>query len=647
LDRDVKRRFNERQRLILALRSGGACEECGDPLPPSFHADHDLPFSRGGPTTLQNGRATCPDCNLSKGNKVIKLRTWQRAALDKALTYLQSTTEDRHFVINAAPGSGKTRVACAIAAALLSSAMITRVIVIAPRRTVVDQWAKEFQSLTGRHMMRITRPDDLGTEQLDICATWAAIKDLQDAFQSVCAADRVLVICDEHHHAAIEAAWGASADSAFKEAAYSLILTGTPTRSDGGQSVWLNLDDLGALKHPPEGMYTLTYGEAVELGYCRPCTFHRHRGVFTVDLGNGLEAQVSSDAPPVIPALAEVDSVLRRVVDFQRLARTPQYEADLVTPKVDGYQATMVACAREKLDEIRLDMPSAGGLVIAPDIRMAEYFSKLIEKVEGEKPTIVHSNVRSPDRRINAFRDSQTARWLVTVGMVSEGVDIPRLRVLVYLPYAMTELAFRQAIGRVVRNNGPQDGSRGYVVMPALQVFDEYARRIEDDMPVTAPQTELQHSEKSCRVCGGRNKVSDTSCVHCGAEFQPRQTTFRTCGCGAFNRMSDAQCNNCGADLIANYSITLAAAARDGVISRGVDVAEEDVALAESLGPAHRSLLVKAEQENEVLARVLRAVPVELMPSLLRLVAESHNGEADCYVRQAKRINETHSKNGL
>jgi hypothetical protein len=111
--------------------------------------------------------------------------------------------------------------------------------------------------------------------------------------------------------------------------------------------------------------------------------------------------------------------------------------------------------------------------------------------------------------------------------------------------------------------------------------------------------------------------------------------------------MSDAQCNNCGADLIANYSITLAAAARDGVISRGVDVAEEDVALAESLGPAHRSLLVKAEQENEVLARVLRAVPVELMPSLLRLVAESHNGEADCYVRQAKRINETHSKNGL
>jgi 5-methylcytosine-specific restriction endonuclease McrA len=75
LDRVVKRRFNKRQRLILALRSGGACEECGDPLSSGFHADHDLPFSRGGPTTLQNGRATCPKCNLSKGNKTMKLRT--------------------------------------------------------------------------------------------------------------------------------------------------------------------------------------------------------------------------------------------------------------------------------------------------------------------------------------------------------------------------------------------------------------------------------------------------------------------------------------------------------------------------------------------------------------------------------------------
>jgi hypothetical protein len=154
-----------------------------------------------------------------------------------------------------------------------------------------------------------------------------------------------------------------------------------------------------------------------------------------------------------------------------------------------------------------------------------------------------------------------------------------------------------------------------------LQVFDEYARRIEDDMPATVSQTEGQRSEKSCRVCTGRNQVSAKECVHCGAEFQASQTTFRKCECGAFNRLSDEQCLNCGESLTANYSITLAAAARDGVISRGVDVAEEDVAEAESLAPAHRLLLARAEQKNQTLARILRTVPVELMPQLVRLLS--------------------------
>ena len=66
--------------------------------------------------------------------------------------------------------------------------------------------------------------------------------------------------------------------------------------------------------------------------------------------------------------------------------------------------------------------------------------------------------------------------------MISEGVDIKRLRVLVYLPYA-AELAFRQAVGRIVRKYDDQDHTRGYVVMPSLNVLEDYARRIEEEMP--------------------------------------------------------------------------------------------------------------------------------------------------------------------
>lgn len=145
--------------------------------------------------------------------------------------------------------------------------------------------------------------------------------------------------------------------------------TGTPIRSDGERSVWLAYDDAGAINHPEEGTYTLTYGEAVDLGYCRPV--------------------------------------------------------------------------------------------------------KLLEAIEGEAPMIVHSQMNNPDARIKAFRNTDK-RWIVSVAMISEGVDIKRLRVLVHLPNALTELAFRQAIGRVVRTQGHDDDTRAYVVMPCTETFEAY-----------------------------------------------------------------------------------------------------------------------------------------------------------------------------
>jgi 5-methylcytosine-specific restriction endonuclease McrA len=63
----MKRRFSKRQKMILALRAGGSCERCGSHLDGGFHADHVRAFSQGGETTLNNGQALCPACNLKKG----------------------------------------------------------------------------------------------------------------------------------------------------------------------------------------------------------------------------------------------------------------------------------------------------------------------------------------------------------------------------------------------------------------------------------------------------------------------------------------------------------------------------------------------------------------------------------------------------
>jgi hypothetical protein len=50
--------------------------------------------------------------------------------------------------------------------------------------------------------------------------------------------------------------------------------------------------------------------------------------------------------------------------------------------------------------------------------------------------------------------------------MVSEGVDIPRLRVAVYATTTTTELFFRQAVGRIVRWTRGVGRQRAYLFMP-------------------------------------------------------------------------------------------------------------------------------------------------------------------------------------
>ena len=107
----------------------------------------------------------------------LKLRNWQREALTKAIDWLVTRKRDRHFLINAAPGAGKTLASCAIAQTLLDGGEIDRVVVIAPRAEVVNQWGADFQRITGRHMCKVTGADSgLAGLTLDVCATWQAVQ---------------------------------------------------------------------------------------------------------------------------------------------------------------------------------------------------------------------------------------------------------------------------------------------------------------------------------------------------------------------------------------------------------------------------------------------------------------------------------------
>src|SRR5436189_420661 len=78
---------------------------------------------------------------------------------------------------------------------------------------------------------------------------------------------------------------------------------------------------------------------------------------------------------------------------------------------------------------------------------------------------VVTSDDPSASAGIQAFAAGREP-WLVAVRMVSEGVDIPRLRVGVYATPTTTDLFFRQAVGRLVRWTHGERDQRAWMYIP-------------------------------------------------------------------------------------------------------------------------------------------------------------------------------------
>src|SRR3954454_24758854 len=143
--------------------------------------------------------------------------------------------------------------------------------------------------------------------------------------------------------------------------------------------------------------------------------------------------------------------------------------------------------ADAKLAHGRADAhPDAGALVVASDKEHAGAIAARLESISGERPEIVTSDEPDASALIGAFATGRR-RWLVSVLMVSEGVDIPRLRVGVYATTARTELFFRQVVGRFIRRAPAPREQMSYLLLPADPRLKALATRVEEDRKPAPP----------------------------------------------------------------------------------------------------------------------------------------------------------------
>ena len=365
----------------------------------------------------------------------VRLRPWQKAALDRFLA-----NDRTDFLTVATPGAGKTTFALTAARHVLAGGPSRRLVVVAPTAHLKVQWAAAAARFA-LHLDPAWAPTDgrFPADMHGVVTTYQQVASSAAVLRAL--ADDAFVVFDEIHHAGDERAWGDSVRHAFESAAQRLSLSGTPFRSDTRSIPFVryHLDEA-----TPD--YEYGYGEALaDRRVVRPVYFPRTNG------------HMEWTAPDGALSAATFDDALDDARAGQRLrtALSPDGE----------WLASVLRAAVDRLDRIRLTQPEAAGLVIATDQDHARAIAALLRDRFGTSATVVTSDdPTASDRLLDFARGRQP--WLVAVRMVSEGVDIPRLRVGVYATTTTTELFFRQAVGRFVRWTPGVKDQKAYLFIP-------------------------------------------------------------------------------------------------------------------------------------------------------------------------------------
>ena len=377
------------------------------------------------------------------------LRNWQKNALRQLEAH-----SGGNFLASATPAAGKTTFGLRVAWEMLASGRVSRVVVVAPTTHICRQWAAD----AARYGIDLepNRPNADGPETTDfhgVTVTYQTVA-AGPGVHADAARRPTLVIADEPHHMGDQASWGISARRAFDHATFRLLLSGTPFRSDNEAIPWVSYDD----DNISSADFTYGYPDALVDRVCRPITFLPYDG----------EMEWSSDGKVWN---ADFDMVLPANEAARRLRTALAAEGD--------WMGEVLRDADARLSEVRAAAhPDAGGLVVASDQDHARAIAGRITAITGEQPEIVMSDEPDASARIAAFSASDQ-RWLVSVLMVSEGVDIPRLRVGVYATAARTELFFRQVVGRFIRTTDTPRRQMSYLLLPADSRLKQLAFEIE------------------------------------------------------------------------------------------------------------------------------------------------------------------------
>jgi superfamily II DNA or RNA helicase len=423
------------------------------------------------------------------------LRKWQIDALQK---YQKHPTPN--FLVVATPGAGKTTFALRTAHSLLQSGQVTQIIIVCPTDHLKRQWANAA-SFVGVQI----DPDHSNASATfksgfhGIAVTYHQVASMPELFRFLSSHKRTQVILDEVHHAGENLSWGDCVRQAFEPCAYRLAMSGTPFRSDNNNIPFVSYKDGRSCAD-----YSYTYADSLRDSVCRYVYFPKYEGVMEWATADGVIMQATfEDELNEREASARLNTAISAKGEWIR---------------------SVIRDAHKRLLDIRSgEHTNAGGLIIARDQRHAEQIAELVTGITGTAPVLAISDNPDASKQIDAY-GKDTSCWIIAVKMISEGVDIPRLRVLVYATNVSSELFFRQAVGRIVRCVKGLEEQCSFFFIPHDRVLIAHAQAIKEEREHQLEEPD-EYEDNGERL-PVEKETHDPSYIPLSAEAKPHGAIF-------------------------------------------------------------------------------------------------------------------------
>lgn len=343
-------------------------------------------------------------------------------------------------------GAGKTATAVTWLLDWLAASPDRRVLWVAHQRELVDQAALSFQEQSRAQAvgftckMRLIHGAGSAASTLVEPGLRIAVATVQsiwpggnskkvEALERFCAGPTIVVV-DEAHRAAARSYCELLDVVQAKSKVRLLGLTATPTPSGAG--AWHRFR-----QRFPQTLITVDPAELVQRGILARPVFHKVDTHISIEMSaEDVRRSLQTDVP---------DSVLK----------------ELAKPARDQLLVDHWSGAKELWGKT---------LVFATSIEHAESLKRRLTE-SGADVRSIHS--RSPELRSETlawFRSSTTAAVLVSVGMLTEGVDLPDAQTAFLARPTTSAVLMRQMVGRVLR--GPR--AKGTAVAHLVTFHDDW-----------------------------------------------------------------------------------------------------------------------------------------------------------------------------